>query len=250
MQNKWFEKKHLNCIYLAFESKDYELKHTIESLKNLKFKGFNITIPHKVEAMKYVDVIDKNAKKIGSINTVINKNNKLYGYNTDYLGFAHDLKIKKVVVKNKNILIIGAGGAARGIIYTLKTRKAKNIYIASRTSDKSVKLAQEFKIKSVNINNIKDVLDTIDVLINCSSCGLQKGDKLPFSEGKIKKNLVVYDLVYNGKTPFVEFAKRNKLKVFTGRGMLIWQGAYAFNIWTGDFPDVTIAERLLRKFLK
>jgi shikimate dehydrogenase len=250
MQNKWFEKKRLNCAYLAFEPKDYELKRTIKSLKDLKFRGFNITIPHKVKAMKYVDVIDKSAKKIGSINTVINKNNKLYGYNTDHLGFVRDLKTKKVVVENKNILVIGAGGAARGIVYALKTCKAKNIYMANRTPGKSVKLVKEFKIKSVDINNIKDILDTIDILINCSSCGMQKDDKLPFSAGKIKRNLIVYDLIYNKKTPFVEFAKRNKLKVFTGEGMLIWQGAYAFNMWTGDFPDITIAKKLLKKFLK
>jgi shikimate 5-dehydrogenase len=79
---------------------------------------------------------------------------------------------------------------------------------------------------------------------------MQKDDKLPFGTGKVKRNLIVYDLIYNKRTPFVEFAKRNKLKVFTGEGMLILQGAYSFNIWTGDFPDITIAKKLLKNFLK
>jgi shikimate dehydrogenase len=250
MQNKWFEKDYLNCAYLAFEPKDYEFKHTIKSLKELKFQGFNITIPYKVEIMKYIDVIDKNAKKIGSVNTILNKKNNLYGYNTDYLGFAKDLEIKKVDVKDRAILVVGAGGAARSVIYALKTGKAKNIYISNRTLDKAIKLAKEFKVKSIEINNVKDILGNIDLLVNCSSCGMKKKDKLPFGFSNIKPGLIVYDLIYNKETPFVKFAKRNKLKVFTGEGMLVWQGAYAFKIWTDKFPDVKLAKKLLKKFLK
>ncbi|MDR3195614.1 MAG: shikimate dehydrogenase [Endomicrobium sp.] len=250
LQNKWFEKKHLNCAYLSFEPNDYELECAIESLKELKFNGFNITVPHKIKALKYVDVIDKNAKKIGSINTVIIKENKLYGYNTDYLGFAKDLESKKVIIKNKNVIVVGAGGAARGIVFALKAGNAKNVYIANRTLDKAITLAKEFKVKSINIDDVKDTLGEADLLVNCSSCGMKKEDSLPFKFGKIKTGLVVYDLIYNKKTPFLRFAKNNKLKFFTGEGMLIWQGAYAFKLWTGKFPDIKIAEKLLKKFLK
>jgi shikimate dehydrogenase len=250
MQNKWFEKEHLNCVYLAFEPKDYNLECTIESLKKLKFNGFNITIPHKIKALKYVDVIDKNAKKIGSINTVIIKKNKLYGYNTDYLGFAKDLEVKNIIPKNKKIIIIGSGGAARAVVSALKTKKSQHIYIASRTLDRAIILAKKFKVKAIGINNVKNILGNADLLINCSSCGMKKDDRLPFSFYKIKPSLIVYDLIYNKKTPFVKFAKDNKLKVFTGEGMLIWQGAYAFRLWTGKFPDVKIAEKFLKKFLK
>jgi shikimate dehydrogenase len=250
IQNKWFEKEHLNCAYLAFEPKDYELECTIESLKKLKFNGFNITVPYKIKALKYVDVIDKNAKKIGSINTVIIKKDKLYGYNTDYMGFTKDLEVKNVILKNKKVVVIGAGGAARAIVSALKTGKTQQIYIANRTLDKAIILAKEFKVKSIDINNVKDLLGNADLLVNCSSCGMKKDDTLPFTFGKIKHGLIVYDLIYNKETPFVKFAKDNKLKVFTGEGMLIWQGAYAFKLWTGKFPDVKIAEKFLKKFLK
>jgi shikimate dehydrogenase len=250
MQNKWFEKEHLNCTYLSFEPKDYELECTIESLKKLKFNGFNITVPHKIKALKYVDVIDKNAKKIGSINTVIIKKDNLYGYNTDYLGFAKDLEVKNVILKNKKVIVIGAGGAARAVVAALKTGKPQQIYIANRTLDSAIILAKEFKVKSMDINNVKDALGNADLLVNCSSCGMKKDDRLPFSFCKIKTGLIVYDLIYNKRTPFVKFAKDNKLKVFTGEGMLIWQGAYAFRLWTGKFPDVKIAEKFLKKFLK
>jgi shikimate dehydrogenase len=250
IQNKWFEKKHLNFAYLAFEPKDLELEGTIKSLKELKFNGFNITVPYKTEALKHVDVIDKSAKKVGSINTVVISDNKLYGYNTDYLGFAKDLKEKKIVIENKNIVVIGAGGAARSIIAALKVAKAKNVYIANRTLDKARNLAKEFKVKSIDIKNVKDILNDVNLLVNCSSCGMKKDDKLPFSFGKIKSGLIVYDLIYNKKTPFFKFAKINKLKIFTGEGMLIWQGAYAFKLWTGKFPDIKIAQKILKKFLK
>jgi shikimate dehydrogenase len=250
IQNKWFEKEHLNSVYLAFEPKDYELEGTIKSLKELKFRGFNITLPYKTKVLKHIEVIDKFAKKIGSINTVLINDNKLYGYNTDYLGFAKDLKEKKIVIGNKNIVVIGAGGAARAIVAALKAGKAKNVYIANRTLDQATKLAKEFKVKSIDIKNVEDILSDTNLLVNCSSCGMKKDDKLPFSFGKIKTGLTVYDLIYNKKTPFVKFAKINRLKVFTGEGMLIWQGAYAFKLWTGKFPDIKIAQKILKKFLK
>jgi shikimate dehydrogenase len=250
IQNKWFEKEHLNFAYLAFDPKDCELEDTIKSLKKLKFNGFNVTVPYKTEVLKYVDVIDKSAKKIGSINTVLINDNKLYGYNTDYLGFAKDLKEKRIVVVNKNIVVIGAGGAARAIVAVLKAEKAKNVYIASRILDKATKLAKEFKVKSIDIKSVKDILADTNLLVNCSSCGMKKDDKLPFSFREIKTDLTVYDLIYNKKTPFVKFAKINRLKIFTGEGMLVWQGAYAFKLWTGKFPDIKIAQKILKKFLK
>jgi shikimate dehydrogenase len=249
IQNKWFEKEKLNCAYLAFEPDILNLKKTIESLKILKFNGFNITVPHKVAVMKYVDVVDKAAKKIGSINTVAVKYSKLYGYNTDYLGFIWDLDSKKVNLKNKNVLVIGSGGAARAIAYALKIVKAKNIYISNRTLAKAEYLAKTFNIKSVDMSKVADILPKIDLLVNSSSCGMKKDDTLPFNAGKVKNSLVIYDLIYNKVTPFVKFAKDNGLKIFTGEGMLIHQGACAFEIWTGKYPDTKIAEKLFKKFI-
>jgi shikimate dehydrogenase len=250
MHNKWFEKEKLNCDYLAFEPDDMlNLKKTIESLKILKFSGFNITLPYKVSAMEYIDVLDKAAKKIGSINTIAAKNGKLYGYNTDYLGFTWDLISKKVNLKNKNVLIIGAGGAARAVTYALKTLKAKNIYISSRTLAKSEYIAKTFKIKSVDISKVVGIFPKIDLLVNSSSCGMGEYDILPFNACEFKNSLMIYDLIYNKTTPFVKFAKDNGLKIFTGEGMLIHQGACAFEIWTGKHPDVKIAAQLLKKFI-
>jgi shikimate dehydrogenase len=249
MQNKWFEKENLNCIYLAFEPKPEDLKKTVESLKLLGFQGINITIPHKIEVMKYVDFTDKAAKKIGSVNTIAFKGDKLYGYNTDYLGFSQDLTAKKVSLKNKNVLVIGAGGGARAIVYALKENRAKNIYIANRTLKNAEQLAEIFKIKAVDIRNVGEVLSASDLLVNTSACGMKKTDVLPFKAGKIKSSLVVYDLIYNKLTPFTKLAENRGLKIFTGVGMLIRQGACGFKIWTKKYPDIEIAERLLKEFI-
>jgi shikimate dehydrogenase len=249
MQNKWFEKENLNCIYLAFEPKHEDLKKTMESLKFLGFQGINITIPHKIEVMKYVDFIDKVAQKIGSVNTLACKGGKLYGYNTDYLGFSQDLNAKKVRLKNKNVLVIGAGGGARAIVYALKESKAKNIYIANRTLKNAEQFAETFKIKAVDMNKVGEVLLSVDMLVNASACGMKKTDVLPFKADKIKNGLIVYDLIYDKVTPFAKFAENKGLKIFTGAGMLIRQGACGFKIWTGKYPDIEIAERLLKKII-
>jgi shikimate dehydrogenase len=247
IQNKWFEKENLNCIYLAFEPKPEDLKKTMESLKLLGFQGINITIPHKIEVMKYVDFTEKAAKKIGSVNTIVFKGGKLYGYNTDHLGFSQDLIAKNVRLKNKNVLVIGAGGGARAIVYALKESKAKNIYIANRTFENAEQLAEMFKIKAVDINNAGEVLPDVDMLVNTSACGMKKTDVLPFKADRIKNGLIVYDLIYNKITPFTKLAKDKGLKIFTGVGMLIRQGACGFKIWTGKYPNIEIAERLFKK---
>ncbi|OEG71388.1 hypothetical protein ATZ36_14815 [Candidatus Endomicrobiellum trichonymphae] len=249
MQNKWFEKENLNCIYLAFEPKPEDLKKTVESLKLLGFQGVNITIPHKIEVMKYVDFTDKAVKKIGSINTIAFKGGKLYGYNTDHLGFSQDLTAKKISLKNKNVLVIGSGGGARAILYALKESKVKNIYIANRTLKNAEQLAEIFKIKAIDIKKVGEVLPAADLLVNTSACGMKKTDVLPFKADKIKSGLIIYDLIYNKVTPFTKLAENKGLKIFTGVGMLIRQGACGFKIWTGKYPDIEIAERLLREFI-
>jgi shikimate dehydrogenase len=249
MQNKWFEAENLNYIYLSFEPKPENLKKTMESLKSLGFQGINITIPYKIEVMKFVDFTDKAARKIRSVNTIAFKGGKLYGYNTDYLGFSQDLAAKKIRLKNKNVLVIGAGGGARAIVYALKESKVKNIYIANRTLKNAEQLAEMFKIKSVDINKVGEVFPDVDMLVNTSACGMKKTDVLPFRADKIKNGLIVYDLIYSKVTPFTKFAEDKGLKIFTGVGMLIRQGACGFKIWTGKYPDIEIAERLLKKLL-
>ncbi|MDR1721396.1 MAG: shikimate dehydrogenase [Endomicrobium sp.] len=249
MHNEWFKIENLNRIYLAFEVTPGYLKRVIESLKLLKFRGANVTVPHKIEIINYIDSADKAAQEIGSVNTITFKNDKLYGYNTDYLGFSQDLSSKGIGLKGKNVLVVGAGGAARAVMYALKNSGAENIYITNRTFENAQRLAKIFKAKALDIGKSEKFLQEIDLLVNASSCGLKKTDVLPFNAVKVKSDLIIYDLVCSKATPFARLAEDRKLKIFTGEGMLIRQGASAFEIWTGKYPDIKAAEKFLKKFV-
>ena len=155
MHNAWFEKYKLNNLYLAFNVLPKNLRVAVESIRTLNVLGVNVTVPHKVEVMKYLDNIDSAAKSIGSVNTIVNKNNKLYGFNTDWQGFITDLKFKKIDLKNKNVLVIGAGGASKAILYALTKLKVKKIYLTTRTFEKAKLVAKKYQNISVtDINKI------------------------------------------------------------------------------------------------
>ena len=252
MQNAWFEQYKLNNLYVAFDILPKNLKSAVEFIKTLNILGVNVTVPHKVEVMKYLDTIDAAAKSIGSVNTIVNKNNKLYGYNTDWQGFITDLKFKKIDLKNKKIVVVGAGGAAKAILYALTKMKTKKIFLTSRTIDKAKLVAKKYNnVSVIDINKIPaNFFQDIDCLVNCSTCGMKKGDKLPFMIKEFNKKIVFYDIIYNKETPFKKFAAKNKIKYFSGEGMLIYQGAASFDKWTGIFPDTKNTLSLIKKFMR
>lgn len=252
MHNDWFAKYKLNYLYLAFDVLPQNLKSAVNSIKTLNIVGVNITVPHKIEVMKYIDEIDDSAKQIGSVNTIVNKNNKLYGYNTDWQGFIEDLKSKKIELKNKKVLVIGAGGASKAILYALNKLKVKQIYLTSRTFAKVKSISKKYKnIVAQDISKISsNFLQDIDCLVNCSTCGMKKEDKLPFLIDKFNKNIIFYDIIYNKLTPFKKFAIKNKIKYFSGEGMLIYQGAVSFDKWTNIVPNTKNTLKLIKKFMR
>jgi shikimate 5-dehydrogenase len=250
MQNAWFEREKLNCAYIPFEVEPKNLKKAIEALVLLGFSGINITIPHKTAVMKYLDYTDKAAKVMGCVNTISVKNGKLYGYNTDHSGFSSDLISKKVKVYGKTVLVYGSGGGARAVSYSVINSGAKKVYISNRTYKKAEKLAAEFAVESIPENKISAVMPQADLIINASACGMKESDKLAFEMGAFKKDAVVYDLIYNKITPFIKEAKKNKIRFYTGEGMLINQGAHGFKLWTGIYPDTKAASLLFKKFTR
>ncbi|MDR1941054.1 MAG: shikimate dehydrogenase [Endomicrobium sp.] len=250
MHNAWFKDEKLNCLYLAAQISPKDLKQAFKAFKTLGFCGINVTVPHKNAAVKCVDFADDSVKAVGSLNTVAFKNGKLYGYNTDYCGFADDLKEKKAAVKNSSVFVYGAGGAAKAVIYALKKAGAKKISAANRTFAKAQSIARRFKVGAVKNAEIAEAISQADLIVNASSCGMNKTDALPFKPSSVKKDAIVYDLIYNKQTPFKIFAKRYNLKFFSGEGMLARQGAQAFKIWTGIYPDTKKASRLLKKFMR
>ncbi|WP_413853854.1 shikimate dehydrogenase [Candidatus Ruminimicrobium bovinum] len=246
MQNKWLCDCKINAVYLAFAFEKNQLKKAVDSVRELGMIGANVTVPYKIEVMKYLDVIDFAAKKIGSVNTIVNKAGKLIGYNTDWSGFINDLKANKINLKNKKVFVLGAGGACKAVLYALNNIGVKKIFLCSRTYKKVKQLSKLYmNIVPVKIEEIKDdFLVNVDSFINTSTCGMKPTDILPFAINKYNKNIVFYDLIYNKQTPFKKFALKNKLKYFSGEGMLIRQGADAFKLWTLKSPKINAVKKL------
>lgn len=242
IHNYLFKKYNINNIYTCFDVDNIE--NAINSIKSLNILGCNITIPHKIDVIDYLDFIDDNAKLIGAVNTIKNENNILKGYNTDGNGFVKSILDKGYTLKNKKVLVIGSGGASRSICISLAKEGVSSIKIANRTIDKAKDLC-EVITRNFNTNCIfsnyylsKKDLEEVDILINTTSIGMNN-DLCPIDTNiKLNKNLLVFDIVYKPhETTFIKWAKENNLDIIYGIDMLINQAFESFFIWTGIKPN-------------
>ena len=253
MHNEALKDKNLNYVYLAFDVSPENLKYVVDGAKSLGINGFNITIPYKVDIMKYLNKIDKEAELIGAVNTVKIENDIAIGYNTDGLGARMSLEEEIGKVENKNILIIGAGGASRAVAFELA--KNNNITIINRTVEKARALSEEISEKlnkTINYNNLNIDIKEFDIIIHTTPIGMYPNvDVQPIINTKdINESMVVMDLIYNPEeTVLLKEAKKQGAKTINGLGMLVYQGAIAFEIWTGVKPDVKVMKRALKEAL-
>ena len=230
-----FRELNLDASYIGYRIPKGELEVGIEGLKKIKINGFNITIPHKIEMMKYLDKIDESCSIIGAVNTVVNNEGVLKGYNTDMDGFLEPLKKRNVSIQNSNVLLIGAGGAARAIVAGIAKEKAKSIHIINRTIENAKNLsefAQKIEL-TANARKIEDIdnLENYDIIINATSIGL-KNEISPISFEGIKEKTIVYDIVYAPmNTDFIKKAKEKNAEIIYGYEMLLGQATRAFEIW-------------------
>ena len=252
MHNDLFAYYGIDGYYHAFHVEAENLGDAVIGLKALNIKGFNVTIPHKVSMMGYLDEIDEIALNIGAVNTVINNNGKLVGYNTDGDGFIKSLEA--VITKSLSdakILIIGSGGAARGILISLAAKGASNIDVSNRTLISASQLRSECKFKlkgsALSLKEAEESLQQYDVIINTTSVGMHPNiDNIPLSLNKLLPHTVVSDIIYNPlQTSFLIEATRRGAVTLNGVGMFVNQGALAFHKWTGRFPDVNRMEQLV-----
>ena len=247
MHNFISETVHNNYVYGAYLVKPENLGEAIAGMRALNIKGMNVTAPHKTEVMKYLDVITDTAMELGSVNTIVNDNGILTGYNTDADGFCMSLKVEGVEINGSKILIIGAGGVTRPTIIRLIDNGAKEITVLNRTKTKAEALAEDilktkgFEIKT-SVENLK-----FDIVINTTSAGMEpQEDVLPIdsideitSLDFIDENTAVADMIYNpDETLFLKEAKKRGAKTLNGLGMLIYQGVIAYELFTGvKLPD-------------
>lgn len=242
IHNAAFRELKLDYTYIAYRIPKGELAAGIAALKKIKISGFNVTIPHKIEMIKFLDTVNEDCSIIGATNTVTNDDGKLIGYNTDTDGFLDPLKKRSLNLKGINVLLIGAGGAARAITAGFAKEKAKKITIANRTLQNANVLARfAHKIgmdaKAITINQIGESASNYDIIVNATSIGLNN-EPSPISTKTINEKSLVYDIVYKPiNTDLIKQSKKNGAKVVYGYEMLLGQAALAFKIWHGiDAP--------------
>ena len=235
IHNAAFRELKLDCTYIAYRIKKGELKEGLESLKKINIAGFNVTIPHKISIMKYLDTVDRDCNTIGACNTVLNNNGSFRGFNTDMEGFLEPIKMREITIKDSNVLLLGSGGAARAIVMAFAKEKAKSITIANRTFQKASDLAQ-FSDK-VGLKAAPQKIDEIDSLseynfvVNATSIGL-KNEPSPLNLDTLSPDAVVYDIVYRPmNTQLILQAKKINAKVIYGYEMLLGQAIRSFEIW-------------------
>ncbi|HID47729.1 MAG TPA: shikimate dehydrogenase, partial [Methanococcaceae archaeon] len=241
MHNRALKDKNLNYVYLAFDVHPNKLKYVVDGAKALgTFKGFNVTVPYKVEVINYLDKLDREAQLIGAVNTVKIEDSIATGYNTDGLGARMALEEEIGKVKGKDILIVGAGGAARAVAFELA--KDNNITVVNRTVERAKLLAEEIWRKlnrKVNYGDLKVDLRDYHILIHATPVGMYPhvNVKPVIDLEGIPRDMVVMDLIYNPReTALLREAKKRGAKTINGIGMLVYQGALAFEIWTGVKP--------------
>lgn len=244
-----FRELNMEHSYIAYRIPKGELEEGIDALKKIKIAGFNVTIPHKIEMMKFLDKMDESCSIIGAVNTVSNEDGVLKGYNTDMDGFLEPIKKRNADIKNSNVLLLGAGGAARAIVAGLAKEHAKSITIANRTTDNARKLAEfsqkiGLESKFINIDNIKNVKE-YNIIINATSIGL-KNEPSPISLDDINAKTIVYDIVYMPmNTDFLKKAKEKDAVIIYGYEMLLGQAVRAFEIWHGVKAPYNAMKRAL-----
>jgi shikimate dehydrogenase len=239
IQNAAFAARGLNCAYIAFRVPEAELKGSLESLRTINIAGFNVTVPHKEKVIKYLDELECTAKRSGAVNTVNNIEGTLKGYNTDIFGFIEPLRKRHVDFEGMQVLLLGAGGAARGIVTALVDQKGiAKIVIANRDMQRAKELASMatglgITSEAIQLDRARNVSPECDLIVNATTLGMKKESSV-IDYHHIQKGAIVYDIVYRPPvTDLIENAKHAQASVVYGYEMLIEQGARAFEIWTG-----------------
>jgi len=236
LHNYWIKKNSIDAIYDKQKLNEDELEKYILQIKEKKISGINVTVPFKKAIIPFLDELSIEAKSTQSVNTIYLRNDKVVGHNTDIFGFEMSIQKSKYNLKDKEVLILGAGGVVPSIIFALNKMKISKIKISNRTKDKAENLKTIFK----NIEIIEwGEAPNFDMIINATSLGLKKEDKINLDFSSISKNKFFYDVIYNPiETNFLKIGKSLGNITLNGKLMFIYQALSAFNIWHGLEPDV------------
>ena len=248
----WFGKNKINSEYKKLKIDQKQIKKILDKIRKKQIEGINVTVPFKNSVIKYLDILEGDAKKTSSVNTIYLRKQKLIGDNTDVYGFAFGI-LKKIKSKIKAAGIIGAGGVTSSIILALIKKGVRKIYITNRTFSKLKVFKKKFRgiIFPVRWNEHLKVFREVQILINVSSLGMQGQKDLKFDFSTFNKKINVVDIVYNPEnTKFLRDARRYGHKAFSGLDMFVYQAQKAFYIWNKKKPKITnVIYKKLRKLI-
>ena len=255
MHNAAIKALNIDYIYVPFHVMPNDLEKAVDGIRSLDISGVNVTIPHKEQVIKYLDEVSEYALQIGSVNTIINENGRLKGDTTDGPGFLKSVEAVWGKIDGSKVMILGAGGSAKAISYALARINCK-VVIANRTEERAKELSESLNAacgndlsKAIGLHReeLAEELHETNLLVNTTSVGMHPDvDGIPLPPDLLHPGLKVYDLVYNPlKTRFVSEARSRKIEAVTGLGMLIYQGALSFEMWTGKKAPIIVMEEAL-----
>lgn len=242
MHDAWFDENGVDASYIPHHVAASALANAVESLKQLGCSGWNVTVPHKTAIIPLLDEIDETAKHMNAVNTVVvMENGRLRGYNTDGDGFVQSLEMQfGEQAKGKKVLVIGAGGAARGICFALEAKGYGPITIANRTIETAEQLADDLQEAiPLSLLSAEKTIASYGLIIQTTTVGMNYADAgIPVEMEGLASNAIVADIIYNPlETKFLKEAKRHGAQTMNGVGMFVHQGAIAFEKWTEIRPD-------------
>ncbi|MGF2617167.1 shikimate dehydrogenase [Rossellomorea vietnamensis] len=256
MHNDAFRENGVDGHYQPFLVQSDELEEAVRGLKVLGVKGFNVTIPHKQAIIPLLDEVDPLAKAIGAVNTVVRREGRFIGYNTDGPGFLRSLKEScPFSLESKKVLLIGAGGAARAIFYSLAASGMQNIDICNRTTGRGEDIIKECPFEcsasSLSLYQAEQTLENYDIIVQTTSVGMYpEVNAMPVKVEKIKKGAFVSDIIYNPlRTKLIRRFRELGGQGDNGIGMFVHQGALAFELWTGVKPDSNRMKNVVQQHL-
>ena len=236
LHNYWIKQNKINAIYAKQKMEDKDLENLIIQVKEKNIDGINVTVPFKKSIIPFLDKLSDEAQKTQSVNTIYLDNNRVIGHNTDIGGFEMSIQRSNIDLSNKKVLVLGAGGVVPSIIYALTKMHVKKIIVSNRTKDKADHLKTFFKdIDVIDWGKLSD----FDMIINATSIGLKKGDKINLDFALVGTNKYFFDVIYNPKeTDFLRSGKKLGHSIINGKFMFIYQALLAFNIWHNVKPDI------------
>ena len=259
IHNKAFEATHTNGVYVAWEVEATDLAETVANVRRYQMFGINLSMPYKEQVISYLDQLSEEARLIGAVNTVVNREGTLIGYNTDGKGFFKSLPSFKI--SKKRLVLLGAGGAAKAILAQaiLDGVSQISVFVRSSSMEKTrhylekIQNATGFRVDLFALEDVQDLQDSItkaDLLVNATSVGMDRFSQPIPTSIVLPEKLLVADVIYQPfETPFLKWAKEQGNQSINGLGMLLYQAAEAFELWTGkEMPTDQIWELLKQKY--